>query len=247
MKHMKRTWKIGIIGACTAVVLAAGFAAAAGSQDDPLITLGYLKNIFTPQVQTMVDEAVAANEAQNKADFDSALNDWDTRVNQAIEAVENTPVTVDPASFVAASMSEAQTITVQAGCEVIVRSGAPVCSAALIDQTAGTVLAAGKTLSANHLYLATETCTFTIPVVQVTGVITDGPLNVRAGAGSSYEILGTLQKGAMVTLVQDGGNGWYLITCDGLAGYVSADYVQLNAASTSGPVNFLIRGEQLAE
>lgn len=240
---MKRTWKIGIIGACAAVVLAAGFAAAAGSQDDPLVTLGYLKNIFTPQVQTMVDEAVAANEAQNKVDFDTALSDWDARVSQAVEDAVNTPVTVNPATFTAAAMAEGTAVTIQAGCEVIVRSGAPVCSAALIDQTAGTVLAAGKTLSANHLYLATEACVFSIPTVQQTGVVTDGPLNVRAGAGSGYEVLGTLQKGAVVTIVQDGGTGWYLVTCDGLAGYVSASYIQLNTVSSSGPVQFLLRGE----
>lgn len=241
--HMKRTWKIGIIGACAAVVLAAGFAAAAGSQDDPLVTLGYLKNIFTPQVQTMVDEAVDANEAQNKVDFDSALANWDAKVSQAVEDAVNSPVTVNSASFTAASMAEGTAITVQAGCEVIVRSGAPVCSASLIDQTSGTVLAAGKTLSANHLYLATETCVFSIPAVENTGVVNAGPLNVRAGAGSSYEILGTLQKGAVVTIVQDGGNGWLLVTCDGLAGYVSAAYVDRNTVSTSGPVQFLIRGE----
>lgn len=240
---MKRTWKIGIIGACAAVVLAAGFAAAAGSQDDPLVTLGYLKNIFTPQVQTMVDEAVAASEEQNKVDFDAALTDWDAKVSQAVEDAVNTPVTVNPASFTAAAMAEGTAVTIQAGCEVIVRSGAPVCSAALIDQTAGTVLAAGKTLSANHLYLATEACVFSIPVQQQTGVVTDGPLNVRAGAGSGYDILGTLQKGAVVTIVQDGGSGWYLVTCDGLAGYVSADFIRLNTVSSSGPVEFLIRGE----
>lgn len=240
---MKRTWKIGIIGACAAVVLAAGFAAAAGSQDDPLVTLGYLKNIFTPQVQTMVDEAVAAKEEQNQIDFDSALADWDARVSQAVEDAVSTPVTVSPASFAAASMAEGTTVTIQAGCEVILRSGAPVCSAALIDQTAGTVLAAGKTLSANHLYLATETCTFSIPAVEATGVVNAGPLNVRAGAGSSYDILGTLQKGAVVTIVQNSGNGWLLVTCDGLAGYVSAAYVDLNSVSSSGPVQFLLRGE----
>lgn len=244
---MKRTWKIGVIGACVAVVLTAAAAAAAGSQDDPLVTLGYLKNIFTPQIESMVDEAVSANGAQNKVDFDAALEEWDARVSEAVEEAANSVVSGNAASFVPASMAQGMTVTVQAGCEVIVRSGAPVCSAALIDQTAGSVLAAGKTMSANHLYLATEACTFSIPVAEVTGVVNAGPLNVRAGAGSSYEILGTLQKGNVVTLVQNDGSGWYLVTCDGLAGYVSADYIDLNPASSSGPVELLVRGEYTAK
>ena len=103
---MKRNWKIAVIAVCAVMVLAAGFAAAAGSPDDPLITLGYLKNIFTPQIETYVDEAVALGTAQNQVDFDAALQEWDTRVNEAIEAVENTPVTVNPASFVTVPMAE---------------------------------------------------------------------------------------------------------------------------------------------
>lgn len=244
---MKRNWKTAVIAVCAVVVLAAGFAAAAGSQDDPLITLGYLKNIFTPQIETYVDEAVALGTAQNQVDFDAALQEWDTQVNEAIEEIENTPVTVNPASFLTVPMAEGTTVTVEAGCELILRTGTPVCSAALIDQTNGTVLAAGKTLTANHLYLALESCSFSVPVQQVTGVITAGPLNVRAGAGSSYDILGTLQEGAVVTLVSDTGSGWYMITCDGLAGYVSASYVKLNTVSSSGPVSFLIRGEYTAQ
>lgn len=244
---LKRTWKIAAVGVCAAVVLTVAFAAAAGSEGDPLITLGYLKNIFTPQVQTMVDDAVAAGQEQNKTDLDAAIQQWDATVKDAVENAASTIVGEEPASFAAVTISEGKTITILPGCEVIVRSGAPVCSAALIDETNGTTLAAGKTLSANHLYLATEPCTFSVPAAQLTGTINAGPLNVRAGAGSGYDILGTLQEGAVVTILEDTGSGWYMVTGGGLAGYVSADYVDLNPVSAAGPVELLLRGDYTAE
>lgn len=239
----KRTWKIAAIGLCAAVVLTVAFAAAAGSESDPLITLSYLKNVFTGQVQTMVDDAVAAGHEQNKADLDTAIQEWDAAVSQAVEEALNATKADEPASFTAANMAEGATITIQAGCEIIVRSGSPVCSASLIDQTDGTVLAAGKAMKTNHLYLATETCTFSAPALVVTGVVNAGPLNVRAGGGSSYDALGQLQEGTTVTIVDDSVSGWYQITGGGLAGYVSASYITLNPVSGSGPASFLIRGD----
>lgn len=240
----KRTWKIAAAGLCAAVALTVAYAAAAGSESDPLITLSYLKNVFTGQVQTMVDEAVAAGQEQNKADLDAAIQEWDAAVSQAVEEALNATKADEPASFTAADMAEGAEITVQAGCEIIVRSGAPVCSAALIDQTDGTVLAAGKTMKANHLYLATETCSFSAPALVVTGVVTAEPsLSVRAGAGTGYDRLGYLPTGTTVTIVDDSVSGWYQITGGGLAGYVSASYIELNPVTGSGPASFLIRGD----
>lgn len=246
---MKRKWKIGIAALCGAVVLTAGFAAAAaGSQDDPLITLSYLKNVFTGQVQTMVDEAVSAGQAQNKSAMDAAIQEWDAEIGQAVQDALNAQVKEEPASFEAASMADGKTITVVAGCEVIVRSGEPVCSADLIDQTDGTMLKAGEKLTANHLYLAVDACKFSILTPVVTGVVTASPsLSVRAGAGTSYSRLGTIAKGTVVTIVDSSVEGWYMITGGGLAGYVSAEYVEVNPTASSGPASFLIKGEYTVE
>ncbi len=246
---MKRKWKIGIAVLCAAVVLTAGFAAAAaGSQDDPLITLSYLKNVFTGQVQTMVDEAVSAGQAQNQASMDAAIQAWDVKVSEAVQNAMNEQVKVEPASFVTVSMASGKTVTLGAGCEVIARSGEPVCSANLIDQTSGTTLKAGEKLTVNHLYLAVESCKISIPTPTVTGVITASPsLSVRAGAGTSYSRLGTLATGTVVTIVDDSVSGWYMITGGGLAGYVSAEYVEVNPTASSGPASFLIKGTYTAE
>ena len=59
-------------------------------------------------------------------------------------------------------------------------------------------------------------------------VVTDGPLNVRAGAGTSYDRVGTLQKGDIVTVTDQSTEGWYGITCGDVSGYVSSAYVSFD-------------------
>ena len=240
---MKGKWKVVIPAVCAVVALTCVFAAAAGSEDDPLITLSYLKNVFTPQVQTMVDEAVNADHTQIKTEVDAAIQQWDATVSQAVENALQAGKVEKPASFASASMAAGSTLTIKAGSEIIVRSGAPVCSAALIDQTTGATLAAGKSTVINHLYLAIEDCTLSATAITVTGKVTAGPLRVRSGAGTSYSILGNLQKDAVVTIEGEKVNGWYMISSGGLAGYVSADYIEVNPATGSGPATLLIRGD----
>jgi len=245
---MKRSWKIIAVALCAATLLTGAFAAAtAGGEGDPLVTLSYLKNVFTGQVRTMVNEAVAAGQSQNKADFDKAVADWDAKIGQAIEQALKTPPAEEPATFSELTVAEGKAMTFKTGCEIVVRSGAPVSSVGLIDQTDGTTLAAGKPLVANHLYLATADGKLSAPAVTVTGVVNAGPLNVRAGGGSSYSILGTLQEGTVVTIVDDSVSGWYMVTGGGLAGYVSAQYITLNPVAASGPAALLLRGSFAAE
>jgi len=55
------------------------------------------------------------------------------------------------------------------------------------------------------------------------GMVTTGVLNVRSGAGTSYSKVGTLKRGATVTIEETVG-GWYKIS-GSVNGYVSADYV----------------------
>ena len=63
------------------------------------------------------------------------------------------------ASYQVVNLSAGQTITGGAACEFLLRSGTATCvsdtSPGLVDMTAGTTLAGGGALTANHLYLAT--------------------------------------------------------------------------------------------
>lgn len=51
---------------------------------------------------------------------------------------------------------------------------------------------------------------------------TTGRSNVRAGKGTDYKILVTLDKGTQVKIVEDSGDGWLLIDYGGKTGYISA-------------------------
>lgn len=61
---------------------------------------------------------------------------------------------------------------------------------------------------------------------QLHGLVTASSLNVRAGAGTSYEKVGSLRSGTVVDIIADLGNGWYQIS----SGYISADYITLVSA-----------------
>lgn len=61
-----------------------------------------------------------------------------------------------------------------------------------------------------------------------TGIVTvpsGGRLNVRAGAGSDMEVIGSVSNGTTVTILEDCGNGWLKIKYDSKEGYISSDYV----------------------
>ena len=63
---------------------------------------------------------------------------------------------------------------------------------------------------------------------KTTGVVNEGPLNVRSGPGTKYDRVGSLKEGAVVTIVETSGN-WYKITCGNVSGFVSAKYVTVDA------------------
>ena len=70
------------------------------------------------------------------------------------------------------------------------------------------------------------------PEVQM-GIVIDGPLNVRAAAGTDQERVGMLNTGASVNILDDNGSGWYQISTNSLSGWVSADYVRLTDGTYS--------------
>ena len=58
-----------------------------------------------------------------------------------------------------------------------------------------------------------------------TGIATGG-VNIREGAGTEYDVIGTLKKGELVEIL-DCGYGWCEIEDGGDEGYVSASYLAL--------------------
>ena len=236
---MKRSWKFVLLWAAAAAAVATA-AFAAGGEGDPLITLSYLKNVFTGQVQTMVDETVSKRDAQLKNDMDQAISDWETRIKGVIAGIE-AGAEQESVLFKSVSFGKGQSLKCAAGTELVIRSGSAAADADLLDQTDGVTLAKGETLKADHLYLAVSACIVSLPEAPLTGTVNDGPLNVRTGAGSGYKILGTLAAGTTVTILGTNGS-WYQVRAGSLTGYVSAVYITLNASGSAGSVTALARG-----
>lgn len=72
--------------------------------------------------------------------------------------------------------------------------------------------------------IKTEVANNTVVNNITVGTVTDGPLNVRKGAGKDQAILGKLNVGDMVQ-VNKSENGWHFISTNKISGWVSGDYI----------------------
>lgn len=129
-----RTTLCALLALAGLTAIASTASGGAGSQADPLVTLGYLTETFTGQVMERVDERIVQRNAALSAELGGA--------------------------YAAVTLSAGQTLYGEAGCEVLLRSGAASCAAAsapgLVDATAGGTLSGGASLQKNHLYLMTD-------------------------------------------------------------------------------------------
>ena len=64
-----------------------------------------------------------------------------------------------------------------------------------------------------------------------TGTVTTASLNVRNGYGTSYDVIGTLEKGTKVQIIETN-NGWHKILFNGSYGYISGNYVDIDKDTT---------------
>ena len=129
-----RTTLCALLALAGLTAIASTASGGAGSQADPLVTLSYLTETFTGQVMERVDERIVQRNAALSAELGGA--------------------------YAAVTLSAGQTLYGEAGCEVLLRSGAASCAAAsapgLVDATAGGTLSGGASLQKNHLYLMTD-------------------------------------------------------------------------------------------
>lgn len=61
-------------------------------------------------------------------------------------------------------------------------------------------------------------------------------LNIRSGAGVSYDRVGSVKDGSLVKL-EGMTFGWYKVSCDGKEGYVSSDYVKITDKRPAPPAS----------
>ncbi len=123
-----------IIIAVLAVLLLGGVAAYAatnyGTRDDPLITKSYLDEVVKPELESDMKTKLDAASAEMLASA--------------------------PGEFASVELSGGQSLRCAVGCQILPVRGSVSALGAMADTTAGDAVAAGAALSANHLYMATE-------------------------------------------------------------------------------------------
>lgn len=112
------------------VVVAAVAAGTQGTQTDPLVTLSYLNEKVLPDLLAQVDKKVE----EGTRELREKMEDNGQAVFQTLE------------------VSAGKSLTLEAGSQLLLRSGAASCGDGLIDLTTGETV--WGELAANHLYIA---------------------------------------------------------------------------------------------
>ena len=160
-----KKYKILTVVLAAALVLALGAVGVLasgvyGTQSDPLVTVSYLNDVFTPALRT---------ELENQANA----------ITEQFEGELSAQLSASTGGYALVTLQPGQTLQAQPGCEVLLRAGTLTVSAAgLSDCTAGTAAAAGAALTTNHLYLAGSAVTLTAGAAAVT-VMARGIYTVR--------------------------------------------------------------------
>lgn len=142
-----------VVLASVVVVSAFSVSAEGGDKKDPLITLSYLTQVVTPQLEEMVDEQVEANEEALNEKLNDAIDDYVEQMEEALAESAG-----ESSSYTFVTLTAGQTLAPEAGSELLLRSGSVNVSSGsspvLIDATAGSNLEVGGGMRTNHLYVA---------------------------------------------------------------------------------------------
>ena len=138
-------------------VLGTGAAlAAGGDQNDPLVTLSYLKEAVLPNILGQVEEYADDRQAELEKEFSAKLSQYQ---KEAAELAQSVGSGGESASYTLVTLTSGQTMYLDVGCELMLRVGAvkvnAATSPALIDIATGDSVNNGAALTKNHLYMAT--------------------------------------------------------------------------------------------
>lgn len=151
MKKTDKRIRLGAV-ALAGVLLGTGAAlAAGGDQSDPLVTLSYLNQTVIPQIVGQVQDGVAVKQQELEQRFTAQIEQYKQETGQGGSG--------SSAGYTLVTLSRGQVMTLEVGCELLLRVGAAAVSAdgspALIDLTGGGTVNSGASLTRNHLYMST--------------------------------------------------------------------------------------------
>lgn len=139
-----------VLAALVGMVLAAG---QQGTQNDPLVTLSYIRDKVMPDILAQTGEQITAREAGLKEAFQALIDGYTKDVEEQLAQAD-----LDSLAFTVVDLAAGQTLTGDAGCEFLLRAGSALCVASaepgLVDMTGGGTLGGGGALAENHLYMA---------------------------------------------------------------------------------------------
>ena len=126
----KKTFRTAACLLLAAVVLTAFAALAsggAGSQGDPLVTLSYLNDTFLSQALEKVDKALEDRGTRLRGEIDQQIAQREQELRGQLSGSGSPDAPVS--AYTAVTLSAGQTLSGEAGCEVLLRSGSAVCVA----------------------------------------------------------------------------------------------------------------------
>ena len=153
---MKRKIAVGlVVVAAVMLVFGSGILAFAtpGAQEDPLITLSYLNDVFKAQVMN----DVISTEKEMTQKFDSRITTLESQL-QANQGGASTTSPNSAAVFSVVTLRNGQSLTCSVGVEIMLRVGTASgfgTAPALVNYTDGSTLSSGTALTTNNMYLVT--------------------------------------------------------------------------------------------
>jgi hypothetical protein len=154
-----------------AAVTVAYAATSAGSSSDPLVTLSYLTDKFTPQMESRMETLVKDKADELTEQFEEAVSGTSSGSSSSASV------------FQVVTLTKGKTLVGDVGCEVMLRVGSATCGAdgstGLVDTTDGTTLENGKSLVKNHLYMVTVSTRSVTATADTVRVLVRGPYTIK--------------------------------------------------------------------
>lgn len=159
---MKNRW---ITRAVVLLILAAllnvtfAVAAEVGSSNDPIVTLSYLRDVYTPELLKKVDATLESRNTELKKDFSREVQETKEDLMSEDSGSSSVVASSSNSAFGLVTLTNGQVLTGDIGCEAMLRVGTASCvspsNPGLIDETSGGTLSSGGSLQKNHLYMMT--------------------------------------------------------------------------------------------
>lgn len=156
-----------VLALCLTAALAAG-----GDASDPLISLSYLQDVFTPSADTQVDQKLDQADTAVREDMDQQVSGMKADIlaasglNTALSAQE-------------AMLNQGDALSGTTGLTVLPLAGdiqLTIMEGEVVDATTGTEVASGTTLALNHRYIVAESALARFTATSPTAILTyEGP------------------------------------------------------------------------